>query len=604
MCGIAGYLAFEPSAVPLTDATLTRIRDAMTLRGPDGMGLWRSPDQRVGLAHRRLSIIDTSEAGSQPMHLKGEELSITYNGEIYNFAELRADLQRLGRVFSSGSDTEVLLHLYAEHGEKMCSRLRGMYAFAIWDAKRQSLMLARDPYGIKPLYYAVQGGCIRFASQVRALIQDPAISRDPSPAGLVGFHIFGAVPEPHTIFRAIKAVPPGTVMRIQGAEMHAAEPFANIADVFSDSGNSDPSQAATFLRESVRYHLVSDVEVGAFLSGGVDSGAIVGLMRDCGQNRITACTLGFEEYAGTAADEIGRAKTIAQHYDVQHHIRMVTASEYTADIPNIFAAMDQPSIDGINSWFISKASRELGLKVALSGLGGDELLGGYPTFQTVPAMQRYAGSVARNPLAGPPMRALSKLVAPILFRRNPKLAGLFEYSGSFAGAYLLRRAVLLPFEMDNVMDAAMAREGLAELQPELIVESAMGHKSGTSAGKVAALESGLYMRNQLLRDSDWAGMAHSLEIRVPLVDYELLKKIAPIARDLKKGEGKALLANAPANPLPRAILNHPKTGFQIPTTAWSDRGTAATKRTHGRTALKASLEAYQDSVEVLSPRAV
>jgi asparagine synthase (glutamine-hydrolysing) len=596
MCGIAGYYAFADAGTSPTIATLEAMRDIMAARGPDGAGLWLSADKRVGLAHRRLSIIDTSAAGAQPMHLEAEGISITYNGEIYNYRELKAELEAAGRTFQSGSDTEVLLNLYAVHGDAMCHHLRGMFAFAIWDAPKQTLLLARDPYGIKPLYYCADGGVLRFASQVRALLVDPAVSRDPSPAGLVGFHIFGAVPEPHTVFRSIRACPPGSTMTIRKGLVGAPQKFACLPGALSIQGNSDPAQAAAFLRESINYHLVADVEVGAFLSGGVDSGAIIGLMRDCGQNRITACTLGFEEYAGTSADEISRAARIARHYDVQHHIRTVTETEYANDLPLIFAAMDQPSIDGINSWFISKACRELGLKVALSGLGGDELLGGYSTFQTVPATLRAAGPLARNPVFGPALRQLLKLATPILFRRNPKLAGLFDLPRTFAGAYLLRRAVLLPFEMDNVMDPAMAREGLAELEPEAMVADTMRPEPASDNGKTAALESGLYMRNQLLRDTDWAGMAHSLEVRVPWVDYHLLRQMAPITRDLKQGEGKAILANAPSNPLPAEIVNHPKTGFQIPTAVWSKRGGRIAERTDARAALAPILKTYRQSL--------
>ncbi len=598
MCGIAGYSAYRDAARPPSVATLEAMRDAMAPRGPDGAGLWLSEGARIGLAHRRLSIIDTSEAGAQPMHLESEGLSITYNGEIYNYRELRAELEAQGRVFHTGSDTEVLLHLYAVHGNAMCAKLRGMFAFGIWDARREQLMLARDAYGIKPLYYSDEGGVLRFASQVRALLSDPAVSRDPSPAGLVGFHIFGAVPEPYTIFRSIRACPPGATLTVTAHGLGMPRQFARLPDALDTQGNADPDQAAAFLRESVRYHLVADVEVGAFLSGGVDSGAIVGLMRDCDQGRITACTLGFEEYAGTSADEIARARKIAAHYDVQHHIRTVTASEYASDLPLIFAAMDQPSIDGINSWFISKACRELGLKVALSGLGGDELLGGYSTFQTVPATLRGAGPFARNALSGPLLRNLLKRVTPILFRRNPKLAGLFDLPRSFAGAYLLRRAVLLPFEMDNVMDPAMAREGLAELRPETMVASMMQPEPATDNGKTSALESGLYMRNQLLRDTDWAGMAHSLEVRVPWVDYHLLGQMAPLTRNLKVGEGKMLLANAPSKPVPPEIVKHPKTGFQIPTAAWSKRGSAVAERTDARAALAPILSTYRQSLGV------
>lgn len=568
MCGIAGFHRYAAVARPIARDTLAAVRDRMARRGPDGAGLWIAADERTGFGHRRLSIIDLSDGGHQPMATPDARLTIVFNGEIYNYRALRDGLIADGVTFASDSDTEVLLHLFARDGAAMLTRLRGMFAIAIWDARDRTLTLARDPLGIKPLYYSDTGGALTFASQVKALLADPALSRDPSPAGLAGFHLMGSVPEPFTAWRAIKALPAGHWLTVDAGGVGAPQRYADAAGVLAEGRARDPRSVdvAAALRDSVAHHLVADVEVGAFLSGGVDSSALIGLMRDCGQDRIRACTLAFGEFAGHHQDETPGAVAVARHYGVDYHIRRITASEFRADLDAIFDAMDQPSIDGINTWFVSKAVREMGLKVALSGLGGDELLAGYSTFRTVPAMRRRFGPLAKVPGAGPLARML--IGATGVAKRNPKAAGVLDYAGSWGGAYLLRRAVLLPFELDGVMDPAIAREGLAELDPIGAIERSMTPDPGSDNGRVCALEMSNYMRNQLLRDSDWAGMAHSLEIRVPLVDFTLLTALAPRIATLAPGEGKRLLANAPSNPVPREIVERSKTGFAIPVADW------------------------------------
>ncbi|THD35445.1 MAG: asparagine synthase (glutamine-hydrolyzing) [Sphingomonas sp.] len=568
MCGIAGFHAHAAAARAVSRDTLIAMRDRMAARGPDGSGLWIAEDGRTGFGHRRLSIIDLSEGGHQPMATPDGRLTIVFNGEIYNYRALRDALTAAGVAFASDSDTEVMLHLYARDGAAMLGKLRGMFALAIWDARDRSLLLARDPLGIKPLYYSDTGGALTFASQVKALLVDPGVSREPSPAGLAGFHLTGSVPEPFTAWRAIKALPAGSWLRVDAAGVSAPVRYANVAQILADGRAADPASVdvAGALRDSVAHHLVADVEVGAFLSGGVDSAALIGLMRDCGQERIRACTLAFGEFEGQHQDETPGAAAVAKQYGVDHHIRRVGAAEFHGDMDAIFDAMDQPSIDGINTWFVSKAVREMGLKVALSGLGGDELLAGYSTFRTVPQMRRRFGPLGAIPGSGTMARLLLGLTG--VTRRNPKAATVLDYAGSWAGAYLLRRAVLMPFELDTAMDPAMAREGLSELDPLGALERSITPDPGSDNGRVCALETGNYMRNQLLRDSDWAGMAHSLEIRVPLVDFTLLKTLAPRIATLQPGEGKRLLAAAPANPVPRAIVERSKTGFSVPVADW------------------------------------
>jgi asparagine synthase (glutamine-hydrolysing) len=546
----------------------------MTHRGPDGCGEWYSSDGRIGLGHRRLSIIDLSERGDQPMRSRDGAIIVTFNGEIYNYRALREDLEAQGCEFQSQSDTEVLIHLYKKKGAGMVTALRGMFAFGLWDAKQQVLLLARDPYGIKPLYYADDSTTLQFASSVKALLAGNQISREPDAAGVVGFYLFGSVPEPFTTFRAIRSVPAGSTLLVSSKGLREPETYFSISHIYrtaeaetkfiSESEISERLRAAVL--ESVQQHLVADVPVGAFLSAGVDSGVLVGLMRDAGQKEIKTVTLAFSEFAGTRADEAPDAERVAKHYGTNHVTRRIGPEEFRRDLPAIMAAMDQPSIDGINTWFVSKAARELGLKVAISGLGGDELFGSYSTFRSVPRRAGFLSRAGRVAGFGAVIKFAVGAARFAGIQVHPKLAGVLTYGGSFACAYLLQRGLFLPFELLSVLeDSDMIREGLSKLDLIEHIEAKLRNGPRSAFGKVATLESCFYLRNQLLRDTDWAGMAHSLEVRTPLVDYKLLSDIAPIivnkSRRLNK---KTLLAMTPTKQLPAEIVNRTKTGFGFP----------------------------------------
>src|SRR5215469_16902223 len=477
MCGIAGIYAFHYAANPIDRNELRRIRDHMAARGPDGVGEWYSQDGRVGFGHRRLTIIDLSERASKATTSADGKLVVTFNGEIYNYRELRASLQARGRIFRSQTDTEILLHLYAEKGEAMVNDLRGMFAFGLWDSEKNALLLARDPYGIKPLYYADDGWTLRFASQVKALLAGGKVSRSPEPAGWAGFCLFGSVPEPFTTYQEIRALPAGSTLWVDRLGPRKAKQYFSIAESYCQAEARGPSRNDEELRlgvrqallDSVRHHLVADVPVGAFLSSGIDSGALVGLMRDAGQQDIQTVTLGFAEFRGRAEDEAPLAQEVARHYGTRHTTRVVTKSEFVADLPRILEVMDQPSIDGINTWFVSKAAHELGLKVAISGLGGDELFGGYPSFREVPLCVRALTIPGRIPALGDLTRwLLTRDFSPSL---NPKAAGLLKYGGSYAGAYFLRRGLFMPWEVEALIGAEITRLGLRRLNPIRHIET-------------------------------------------------------------------------------------------------------------------------------------
>lgn len=578
MCSVNGIFAFHYAANPVDRSELLRTRDHMVARGPDGAGSWFSEDGRLGLGHRRLSIIDLTDAGAQPMASADGRYVVTFNGEIYNYRALRKALEVEGYVFASHSDTEVLLHLYASKGENMVHSLRGMFAFAIWDRARHALFLARDPYGIKPLYYSDDGWTFRFASQVKALLAGGAISRDLEPAAQVGFYLWGSVPEPFTTCAAIRALPAGATLVVDRTGAQAPRRYHSIAQVHHEAEAQVQHEAAiadedvrsvvrSALADSVRHHLVADVPVGAFLSAGIDSGALVGLMRDAGQQEIQTVTLAFEEFRGRAEDEAPIAETVARAYGTRHTMRVITQSEFQADLPRILDAMDQPTIDGINTWFVAKAARELGLKVAVSGLGGDELFGGYPSFRDIPRWVAMFAVPSRVPGLGRLARRLAQPFGGIA-GLSPKAIGLAEYGGTYAGAYLLRRGLFMPWELPQVLDADIVRRGLRRLAPLHRVRAELEPAPATAYAKVATLESALYMRNQLLRDTDWASMAHSLEVRVPLVDSVLLRVVATARRRAPAIVNKGCLAESASVPLPSIIRERAKTGFTTPIARW------------------------------------
>ena len=568
MCGIAGTHAYHLAAPAVDRAELLRVREHMRARGPDGAGLWVADDQRVGLAHRRLAIIELSEAGAQPMLDPETGNQISFNGEIYNHAELRAQLQRDGVTVRSLSDTEVLLKLYAQRGPDMLGLLRGMFAFAIWDAGRRQLFLARDAFGIKPLYIADDGRTLRFASQVKALLQAD-VDRRPEPAGHAGFLLWGSVPEPYTLFRGVRALPSGHWLRVADGVVGTPQCFDSplqglrrVPRAGADAQAQSLQQVAEAVRGSVAAHMVADVPVGVFLSAGLDSTMLAACAARVGELRTL--TLGFAEYAGTPLDEAALAGEVALRLNADHRLQRVSAPDFAADREALLAAMDQPSIDGINTWFVAKMAAQQGLKVALSGIGGDELFGSYPSFRQVPRLRRVAAPLARVPGLGAGLRcALARLGSRL---PSPKYAGVLEYGATMGGAYLLRRALFMPWELPALMGPALAAEGLAELATLQRLQTSIEGLDGDRLS-ISALEMQWYMKNQLLRDADWAGMAHSLEIRVPFVDSVLLSQMVEIP-SLDWMQEKRMVARTVAPELPNAVLERPKTGFAVPIHQW------------------------------------
>jgi asparagine synthase (glutamine-hydrolysing) len=573
MCGIAGFVATGNATELAPVEAVQRMTDRMRLRGPDAQAVWAGDG--VVLGHRRLAILDLNTRSDQPMMSADGQHAILFNGEIYNYRELRSELEAAGVVFRTTSDTEVLLILYIREGERMLPRLRGMFAFAIWDFRARDLFLARDPYGIKPLYYAQTQQGFVFASQVKAIMASGLVSSTSEPAGVAGFYLWGSVPEPWTLYRGVFALPCGSWLRVRDGK--ALSPVC--WDDIRDNWRTPASPASTVelqaavrqeVTGSVRAHLISDVPVSVFLSGGIDSGTIAGLIAETGAH-VEGITVGFDEFAGKQEDEVPLAAALAAHFGMPHHVKRISRAEFEHDLPLILDAMDQPSIDGINTWFAAKAAAERGYKVVLSGVGGDELFYGYAHMDQLPHDVAHGKAVASIPGGRSLLRAACSLLNN--GRRHPKLNGIADYMDSLEGAYFLKRSLFLPRDLPALMGAESAQEGLARLggsPPGMTAANAITPSAG-----VCLLDSTQYLRNQLLRDSDWASMAHSLELRTPLVDAALLHSMRTLHTGFAGGKGKRMLAQSPQSPLPPEIVNRPKTGFAVPMTDWL---AAATER--------------------------
>ena len=572
MCGVVASYSYAGREESYAVEDLQRARDSMWYRGPDASGLWEDREKGVILGHRRLAIIDLQETSNQPMKLAHADLWITFNGEIFNYQELRALLQSEGAQFTTNSDTEVILQLYRIWGVGGLKRLRGMFAFALWEGPSETLLVVRDPLGIKPLYVCDDGKKVLVASQVRA-IAAVVNGLTADPIGHCGFFVNGYVPEPNTMFREIKSVPAGQyyMYRRDGLTVGIYYSLTDIASAAADRKIDESERAdiiSSAIRNSISRHLVSDVDVGVFLSAGVDSTLLAWSAIEQGGVNLSGITLGAREYIGTSRDEIPLAHEFANFIGMSHRSKYVDASNFVPLVDELIERMDQPSIDGVNTYLVSRMAQEFGFKVALSGLGGDELFAGYPGHKQIPRIVRAVRALGPIGASGKVMRELSSGLIGRL--TSPKYASLVELGGSFSGAYLLRRALYLPWEVnqldrspfdDDIYDAASCH-GVTEDALSLIP---------SPVGRVALLEMTRYMRNQLLRDSDWAGMASSLEIRVPFVDSELVEKLAPLIfadRPISKLE----VVTALNHPMASEIAKHKKRGFGLPVRDWmSDR---------------------------------
>jgi asparagine synthase (glutamine-hydrolysing) len=594
MCGIAGILKLNAPATPEDVAAVQRMIDAQIHRGPDGEGIIALGDSSplpltphpsrssIVLGHRRLSIIDLSPAGKQPMSNEDGTVWVTYNGEIYNFRELREELDKKGHTFKSQTDTEVLVHGYEEWGmEGLLSRLRGMFAFALYDSSPSRLtpnasrfFLAKDRFGIKPLYYYQDREQLIFASEVRAVMKSGMVPDEKNMEALVRFLQLGSVPVPLTTIKNVFALPAGhyLVVNEHGADLKR---YWDLSTYLNQSPNLHQSQSVStnlndyikttrsLLEDSVRHHLISDVPLGVFLSGGIDSSSLVALAAGFRDKPLTTLSIIFDE---PDYSEAQYARLVAKKYGTDHREVLLRSKDFFDELPRIFEAMDQPTIDGVNTYFVSKAAKEAGLTVVLSGTGGDEVFLGYEHFKKTGRLER-----TRRFLNLFPLRMRRGLIRAAILAGLPSGAAgreklTYLEVPTDENYYLLFRGLFAPRQIQDLL-------GISEkefVSFDFTTQSPNLPISQSLLNSFTLFEFGHYLQNQLLKDTDFMSMAHSIETRVPYLDHRLLEYIAGVPAGLKLGNGmnKPMLVKAMGEGLPREIWDRPKTGFTFPFGEW------------------------------------
>jgi len=568
MCGIAGFIDSKTPVDTRSEAVL-RMCSSMIHRGPDDSGIASVGPATIGM--RRLAIFDPAN-GHQPMSTPDGRYTLVFNGAIYNFRSLQSELEPFGWTFRTRCDTEVLLAALVQWGEGALNRLRGMFAYALWDSKEQTLYAARDPFGIKPFYFCHTDSRLLFASEVSALLASGAHAREIDPESVADYLGWFAVPAPRTIYRGILCLRPGECLQFCGGKLsiRSAWAFRNIPvdPAPSTSREEFVRGLRARLEDSIRAHVIADVPVGAFLSGGLDSAIVAGLMSRLSGNVLKTFSIGFEEDGFSEADD---AEVSARHFGAVHHTRVLTGDEVANDLEKILSACDQPTGDGINTYYASQTAQAGGVKVALSGLGGDELFGGYPSFRAVPALARRL-PVWRS-LPDPLRRFITnRLKAGGL--RARKLADFLEYARDAHELAALQRRVfseasrlsLLSPEVLSVADvAAPFHRQLALLRADVGATDIFS--------VVSAWELRTYMADVLLRDSDVMSMRHSLELRIPFVDRPLVEWLwrQPAAFKEDRRRPKSALFQATMDILPPGLSSRRKRGFTLPFSIWMRR---------------------------------
>ena len=568
MCGIAGFFSATRSPAE-REAAVGRMVQRQAHRGPDDRGTFSAGPVTLGMC--RLAIIDPAN-GHQPMSSPDGRFTIVFNGAIYNYRELQPSLTAGGWQFRTNCDTEVLLAAYAQHGPACLKHLRGMFAFAVWDERERTLFAARDPMGIKPLYHArVPGGGILFASEINALLASNLLPREIDPASAGEYLAWFSVPAPRTIYRGIANLPPGHALAIDALGRARTQSWWQLPPPVQPGRAAGNYQDFVHglrhqLEDTIRAHRVADVPVGAFLSGGMDSTVVAGLMARGSRHRLKTFSLIFGE---AEFSEQGPARLAAEAFGTEHHEELLTGSRVAADLPRILASIDQPTGDGINTWYASQAARQGGVTVALSGLGGDELFGGYPSFRDLPRLEKILPWWRRVP-----GRVRGKIIAQLRARpgaRARKLADFLAHARDLHELASLQRRVL-PETARLALLSPDARAQAQRLGPNhpMLEDFAFQLAGADSFQVISAWELRTYMADVLLRDSDVFSMAHSLELRVPFVDRVLLEWLWPQPAWFKYDprRSKRALADATADIVPAAIRLRRKQGFTLPFSKW------------------------------------
>jgi asparagine synthase (glutamine-hydrolysing) len=550
MCRIAGIVNTK-LPVGILENLVGEMCTLLKHGGPDDGGIHSSANENLVLGNRRLSLLDLSSAGHQPMHY-GTRYTITYNGELYNFKTLKVELQALGMQFTNGTDTEVILAAFAQWGTNCFAKLNGMFAFALWDNETKKIYIARDGAGIKPLYYSTHTGGLVFASEMRAFAPIPYLQEKNELIAVYQL-AYGFLPEPVTILKHVTALPKGCFLEYDcNKQSYSLQSFCFFS--FSERiKNEKDAQQLIFdnLSDAVNRQMIADAPVGVFLSGGIDSAIIANLANNTAENNLHTLSIYFKEekYSEKKYQDL-----VAEKLKSKHHSILLSENNFHAHFPDIIKAMDMPTCDGINTWFISKFAADEGLKAVLSGVGADELFGGYPSFKRIGKTL----SIQNMP------NGLLETVA----NTNPKKLGRMSYlkMEGMRGIYLFLRGHFTPKEIaaqlggyeKDIWNTLAAFPN----SPTLTIES--------KKNKASWLEFNYYMQDQLLRDADVMSMAHGLEIRVPFLDNEVIKPAYAMAANIKYAGklGKQLLVNSFGNILPNEIWNRPKMGFSFPFAEW------------------------------------
>jgi asparagine synthase (glutamine-hydrolysing) len=566
MCGIAGFAAGVAGAPANSDIAVSSMLTAMSHRGPDDEGIDRDSQGRCVLAHARLSIIDITKGGHQPMRSADGRFAMAFNGEIYNYRELRQELEACGRMFRTNSDTEVLLEGFAMWGDACISRLRGMFAFAIWDEHEATLTLVRDRLGIKPLYFCTARGALWFASEVRTLLASNHVPRAVNRPAVRDYLEYGSFQQPATVIEGVESLPPGHLARVRNgkAEIHAfwgLAGFANQCDAASHDYVSAASRLREMLEEATRLHMIADVPVGAFLSGGIDSRLVVGLMSHVATSPIRTFTVAFEQGPGVA-DERALAARTASDFGCEHTEVVIGPQDFARDIEAFLEAVDCPSIDGFNTYLVSRAARQA-VKVVLSGLGGDELFAGYPHFGRIERASRLlpGGNIGLAAVAQS-MRGLlpGRILMPLL-----------EAGHDLRGRLRLLRRLTLQRGVGSIVGPALndatgktvagaTARGFQPIAPDVI-------------NAVSEYELTHYLPNTLLRDGDVMSMRHGLELRPLLLDHVITEYAVGLPGNFKYRDlrAKSILITACRDLLPDYVTSSPKLGFETPIRSWVTR---------------------------------
>lgn len=553
MCGIAGILTPRPEQL---DGALAAMRQAVRHRGPDDEGSWSSRDCRASFAHTRLAVLDLTSAGHQPMSTPDGRYTITFNGEILNFHELRRSLEQRGVRFHTRCDTEVILRAYEADGPSCIGLLRGMFAFALWDDREQSCLLARDRFGIKPLYYHQRDGRLAFASEVKALLASGLVPRELDAGGLFGYFLTGTVPEPRTLLRDVRCLEAGTYATWKDGAL-TSHRYWDLRFSHTPDAADPVSRTRAALIDSVDHHFISDAPVGVFLSGGVDSTALVALASQKRGRELHTFSLAFP---GWSEDEGAVARRTAAHFGTTHTEWAIDGATANELFGEFLAASDQPSIDGLNTFAVSRLAREHGMKVVLSGLGADELFAGYKSFRQLPRLVALNRALSQaGPLRTAAGTGLQRLAAGSRWRR---LGDLLAQPADLGSAYTIFRGVFTHAEAE-----ILVRRYVADAPARMPDPGEPAGDDPTPRDAISRLELTRYMRNQPLRDGDTQSMAWGLELRVPFLDGPLVDTLTTIPSSVRLQPGKRLLLQAVPE-VPAWVASQPKRGFMFPFERW------------------------------------